>query len=551
MFKVMIVDDDFTARTNFKTMIDWEKNGFTICGEATNGKNAIPIIQDSRPNLVITDMNMPVMDGVALIEYLSINYPEMKCLALSGYEDFDYVKESLKNGAVDYLLKHKLDSVSLLKVLKIARDKISQQHTFMEQLVQSREILRQDFLKRLILGDICDKSMINNKLKELELSLNNGPLLLAVVTMDDFLFIKKHYTKDEAGRLLSNIRDVSAEIVQDMGNGILSFVDEGRFIILFHFGTIRSELYIYNHVSTTIKRIIESITRYLNHTAHFGLSKIFHHIEEVSQVYKAVNGTLSEKIIEDKDKLVSKPSPFGNAIDFFNLEVQDEKQIMKAINAGDMEKIKLYLSVIFDKMIELKVGYKAIQMICIELIGIANRIAREASINIKEIYNNDEIPYDEMKKHETIMDVKIWISGVYERLIHLLLGVDMNENFAEATRKTLQYIRKNFTQDISLCQAAQDIGVNSSYLSRIFKENCGTGFAEYLSSIRVAQAKYLMEHTDIKLKEIVRQVGFNNYTYFFKVFKLVTGKTPVEYKEKIKETNSSLSKGECNFIKEK
>lgn len=541
MFRVLIVDDDFTARTSFKTMIDWEKHGFTICGEAANGKNAIPMIQDSRPNLVITDMNMPVMDGVALIEYLSSHYPEIKCLALSGYEDFNYVKESLKNGAIDYLLKHKVDSVSLLNVLNEARNKISQQHTFMEQLVESREILRQDFLKRLILGDICNKNIINKKVKELEPSLSSGPLLLAVVTMDGLPFPKKRYTKDEINRLLSNTRDVGEEIVHDMGNGILTFVDEGKFIILFHFGTIRSELYIYNHVSTTIKRIIESITRYLNHTVHFALSKIFHHIEEVSQIYKGVDRELSEKIMEEKDQLVSESSAMGNTIDFFNLDVQDEKQIMMAIRMGDMEKVNLYLAVIFEKILTLKVGYKAIQMICIELIGIANRIARESSINIKEIYNNNEIPYDEMKRHETIMDVKEWISGIYERLIHLLLGVDLNEKFAEATRKTLQYIRKNFTQDISLYQAAQDIGVNSSYLSRIFKEDCGTGFAEYLSSIRVEQAKYLMEHTDIKLKEIVKQVGFNNYTYFFKVFKLVTGKTPVEYKENQKDIISHLS----------
>jgi two-component system response regulator YesN len=536
MIKVFIVDDDFTVRSNFKTMIDWEKNDFTICGEATNGQNALPMIAESLPNIVITDMSMPLMDGVELIGYLSVHYPKIKSVAFSGYEDFDYVKESLKNGAVDYLLKHKLDSVSLLKVLKIAKAKISQEHTFMKQLVQSREILQQDFLKRLVLGEICDKSVINNKIKELELPINFSPLLLAVVTIDDHQHIRERYTSEEENRFTSSLRDVVEEIVRDMGNAVMSFVDKGKCIIIFHFGTIRSELYIYNHVTTTIKRIIESIKRYLNRSAYFGLSKIFHNIEEVSNIYKAVDSKRIEVTMEDRTETIRKSSHIDNVIDFFNLDVQDEKQIMLAIKAGDMEKVTLYLTAVFDKIIQLKVGYKAIQMICIELIGIANRIARESSIDVKEIYSNKDIPYDEMKRHETIMAVKKWINGVYERLIHLLLGVEINENYAEATKRTLQYIRKNFTQDISLCQAAQDIGVNSSYLSRIFKEDCGTGFAEYLNSIRVAQARYLIEHTDSKLKEIVRQAGFNNYTYFFKVFKLVTGKTPVEYKEKFKGT---------------
>lgn len=539
MFKVFIVDDDFTARSNFKTMLDWEKNGFTICGEAANGQNAIPIIEDSSPDIVITDMNMPLMDGVALIAYLSVHYPEIKSVALSGYEDFDYVKESLKNGAVDYLLKHKLDPVSLLKVLKTARDKISQQHTFMKQLVQSREVLRQDFLKRLILGDICDKNVIMNKIEELELFIHISPLLLAVVTIDDFQLVRERSTQEEVNRFRSSLRDVIEEIVRDMGNAVMSFVDEGKCSILFHFGMIRSELYIYNHVTTTIKRINESIKRYLNRTVRFGLSKVFHNIEEVNKIYKAVNGKLDEKNMEDMEEAIKKSPHIGNAVDFFNLDVQDEKQIMMAIKAGNMEKVTLYLTAIFDKILTQKVGYKAIQMICIELIGIANRIARESSIDVLEIYSNKDIPYDEMKRHETIMDVKEWIIGVYERLIHLHLGVDINENYAESTKRTLQYIRNKFTQDISLYQAAQDIGVNCSYLSRTFKEDCGTGFAEYLNSIRVAQARYLIEHTDSKLKEIVKQVGFNNYTYFFKVFKLVTGKTPVEYKEQFKEMSDS------------
>ncbi len=536
MFKVFIVDDDFTARSNFKTIIDWEKNDFTICGEAANGQNAIAAIEDCMPNIVITDMNMPNMDGVALIAHLSIHYPEIKSVALSGYEDFDYVKESLKNGAVDYLLKHKLDSVSLLKVLKIAKNKIRQEYTFRKQLVQSREILQQDFLKHLILGEICDKSMIMDKIKELELPINSSHLLLAAVIIDNQQYIKTRYTPEESNRFTSSVRDVIEEIVRDMGNAIMSLIDEGKCIIIFHFGMIRSELYIYNHVTTTIKRITESIKRYLNRTAHFDLSNIFHNIEEVSQVYQAVNRKRNEIIMEDRKETARELSHTDNAVDFFNLDVQDEKKIMLAIKAGDMEKVMLYLTAVFDKILQLKVGYKAIQMICIELIGIANRIARESSIDVKELYSTKDIPYEEMKRYETIMVVKKWISGVYERLIHLLLGIDISENYAEATKRTLQYMRKNFTQDISLCQAAQDIGVNSSYLSRIFKEDCGTGFAEYLNSIRVAQARYLIEHTDSKLKEIVRQAGFNNYTYFFKVFKLVTGKTPAEYKVKFQRT---------------
>jgi two-component system response regulator YesN len=533
MLKVLIVDDDFTARSNFKTMIDWEKNGFELCGEAANGQNAIGMIKDNLPDIVITDMNMPILDGVALIEYIGSNFPDIKSVALSGYEDFQYVKESLKNGAVDYLLKHKLDDISLLKVLKTASDKISREHKLMKQIVQSREILRQDFIRKLVLGDICDMRLIKEKAKELELPIDHSPLMIVVIAIDDFKHIKKRFTEDKASGFISSLTDLTVEILADMGNAVMSEMDDGKFVIIFHFA-VHSELFIHNHVSTTVKRIRESMKRYLNITACISLGRLFYNIGEVSRLYKEVDEMLSEKIITGKDQIFRESANLDNTVDFSNLDVKDEKQIMLAIKAGDIEKINQYLDNIFDRITEFRVSYKSIQMICIELIGIANRIARESALDIKELYNNNEIPYEEMKKHETIMDVKKWIGTIYQRLITLLLGYNMHGKYTEPTNKALEYLRKNYTNDISLNQTAEYIGVNSSYLSRVFKEDYGMGFAEYLNSIRVKQAKYLIERTDIKLKEIVKQVGFNNYTYFFKVFKMVAGITPIEYKEKCK-----------------
>ena len=109
MFKVLIVDDDVFARSNLKSLIDWEKNGFTIVGEASNGSNAIQLIENEQPDIVITDISMPVMDGISLIGYIEQKYSATKVIAISGYNDFDYVRQSMKKGAVDYILKHKLN----------------------------------------------------------------------------------------------------------------------------------------------------------------------------------------------------------------------------------------------------------------------------------------------------------------------------------------------------------------------------------------------------------------------------------------------------------
>jgi two-component system response regulator YesN len=182
-------------------------------------------------------------------------------------------------------------------------------------------------------------------------------------------------------------------------------------------------------------------------------------------------------------------------------------------------------------MIENEPDFKSTQMICVEMINILNRVAREMSIDIGRIYSDADIPYDEMKKYETITDVKQWILDIFLKFIDLIEVYQIKTDFSENIQKSVEYIHKNFKRNISLNDVAEYIGVSSSYLSRTFKEECGKGFVEYLNFIRVEYVKRLIEDGNGRLKDIIVEAGFNSYTYFFKVFKSMMGMTPAEYEE--------------------
>lgn len=534
MLKVLIVDDDFVMRSNLRAIVDWEQYGFEICGEATNGKNAIQLIEELLPAIVITDMSMPVMNGVDLIKYIKSAWPEIKVIGLSGYQDFEYVKESLKNGALDYLLKHKLDKQNLLAVLKLAVEKIKQDNTFKQQFVESTKILRRNFLRSLLLGEIQEENEIEKNVKKLQIPLGEKNFLVTVFLIDEFSVIKEQKTKKEQQKLCESVYDLTVDILQDMDNGIVVETGDGTFAIIFSFESTHSQNLIANHVNTTVRRILGSIKRYLNITACFSMGKIFSKLEDIPQVYKKNNEILKRNFSE-KGKVFNDEIEKETKMVFFNLDIKDEKQIILFLRLGNMVELEKYINGLFAKLICMKINYKGLQMMCAELIGIANRLARNEDIDITDLYTNKNIPYEEMQKQETIVNVKHWILAIYQRLITLLMSGEIKNDYNELTKKMIKYIRENYNKDISLCQTAEYIGGNSTYLSRIFKEDCGIGFAEYLNQIRVGQAKCLIEQTDTRLKEIVKQVGFNNYTYFFKVFKGIEGVTPVEYKEKCKQ----------------
>jgi two-component system response regulator YesN len=131
------------------------------------------------------------------------------------------------------------------------------------------------------------------------------------------------------------------------------------------------------------------------------------------------------------------------------------------------------------------------------------------------------------------MDIKEWLINSYRKLIRLMELYEIDSSYSEYTKKTIKYVNRNYSKDISLSDAAEHIGVSSSYLSKIFKEDYGRGFNEFLNMVRIRSAKALLENEAMSLKDIADEVGFNNYHYFFKVFKNMVGITPVKYRKDI------------------
>jgi two-component system response regulator YesN len=533
MIKVMIVDDDSIARTNIKILIDWEKNGYEICAEAMNGEEAIQLIAETRPQIVITDMSMPVMDGITLIDHLSKNHPQTKVVVLSGYQEFDYVRKSMKYGAVDYVLKHTLNAQVLLEILNAAREKLMEELSeqarksmLEEQINESKTLLRQKFISELVLGTVSDKDEITRKIADLKLEIECRNLAVILFEIDDYNAICEKFSSIEINKLISSVESISAEILKGDVKAVVSHLQDGKFVIVVSFGNIRSDLHIYNFIITTISRIRSSIKRYLNITACFSYSKTFIDIADIRKYFREAEIALQDRFFRGKDQIIDRSRCAGLYNGYINLELAEEKSIIEALKARDHNKIEECLDKVFSKIIVNKLSYNSVQMICAELINIVNRVARETDIDIKKVYSDKDIPYDSMRKMETLIEMREWIFRSYTRLADIIGEIKANDSYSEYTKKAISYIQKNYTQNVSLNEAAEHIGISSSYLSRVFKEDCGIGFVEYLNNIRVGYAKQLIETEGLKLKDVAKRVGFNNYTYFFKVFKDVLNVTP-------------------------
>ncbi|TCL74120.1 two-component system response regulator YesN [Hydrogenispora ethanolica] len=541
MLRVLIVDDDSFSRTDLKTMIEWENRGFCITGEANNGLNAIQLMEKELPDIVITDMYMPSMDGIGLIDYIEQNYPQIRVIAVSAYDDFDYVRQSMKKGAIDYVLKHRLNAAVLMDMLETARNSIIQyrdecnQRNFMsDQISSGRAILAQEFILKLVSGTITDKAEIRQTIGALDIKMDTENLVIAISEIDDYPFIEEKYSSKERGVLIQTFLEIAKEMLSDWEKAPIFQLEKGKFIIVFSLGVGYSRLYINNRLSATLDRIRTGIKKYLNITACFGVGKLCRDISVFSMAYREADIQLKNKFYQGKDGIFMSGSAYRHEEGFFCLDIKEEKEISMALRALDYEKVKGTIDLIFEKISSQRLGIKSTQMICAELINIVNKVLKETGLEISKIYTNKDIPYNMLQKYETISDIKEWLLGIYGKLIVILESIKSDHQHSDITKKVIEFINRNYQKDISLSDVADFIGVSNSYISRVFKEDCRMGFVEYLNHIRVENARNYINNGEYKLKEIVTKTGFNNYNYFFKVFKEIVGMTPLEYEQNCK-----------------
>lgn len=539
---VLLVDDDLFARNQIKTMFEWTKYGFQLEGEASNGQAAIQYLESGHYDIVITDMSMPVMNGVELIEYISKHWPSMKVIGLSSYSDFQYIRQSMKNGAIDYLLKHELNSESLLTVLRLAKERIEaerqvkgEQQLLSKQLSSNKEIMMLQAMQQILLGRIHDKEEIASVITTLQIPVSMKNFVLIVCQLDDMTVLHEKFSAEELERLYHSFLHICREIIKDVKGSNVFSMETGKLVILVSTGETTSYLYMHNLVSTALNRIRASVKQHINLTACYSVSDVCWHITDIHNHYVKADCALSSKFYLGKDQIIIKGSDITKPTlkAFQGIDLKTEKELAFLVQSMNVNDTTERIQQIFADIYASQLAIKSVQMACVDLIQIINKVAKGSGISTTDIFQ-EKNPYDILQKIETIGDLKIWILGSFHQLISVLNSRKIEENYSEYGRKAYTYIIKHYNEDISLQSASEWIGISSSYLSKVFKQDFGIGFSEYLNEYRVRQAQSLLQSGLGSLKDIVQQIGFNNYNYFFRVFKSITGMTPTEFEKEQK-----------------
>ncbi|WP_248927188.1 response regulator [Paenibacillus hamazuiensis] len=530
MFRVLLVDDEALARNDVKSLIDWERHGFTICGEAQNGPAALTMMERQPPHIAILDVSMPAMNGVELSRIVKERFPQVKTIMLSSFDDYDYVRASLTNGAMDYLLKHRLKPAALLSLLnKAARELQHEEREHEARSAQTKIIERLSPVihREYVSGLASDAQDAGEELEAYarDNRLYQGSVIYAAAAVQivPFLLLTESLTDVRKNEFVQRATDVMQMAVGDIHKRTVAYAGEGRFVVLFS-SADRSEHAATAQINQALSSVSHSLEKFLNLKCIYAAGPLCGSLKQLAASYSKANRQIGEMLHQGSGTSVHRESLF----------MEEQKQLLLFLEQLDEERIRRVISAIFDALRAQPFYSMTVQLMAGEMLHMAEMAWKRHLPHASTADPEHIPPRSDLGRIGSTAELGDWFARYFAKIVEAIKKEREGGPYSRHISKAVQFIADHYASDISLDMAAHALNLNSSYLSRLFKEETQMTFTEYLNRVRIKKSCVLMQSGAYSLKQISGEVGFANYTYFFKVFKAVTGMTPQAYMDSLK-----------------
>ncbi len=531
--KILIVDDEIMVRTKLKYIFEVELlqypqgEQFQLCGEAVDGQQALDMIEKFRPDIVISDMKMPVMDGLELSKQCHEKYPGISFIALSNYDDFGYVKGTLVNGAVDYILKHSLNVESLYEVLKEIARKKRESRTKEELSVSSITLLKNAFIVNLLTHAFRSEETVADQLQSLEIPLQVRRVVAVGMWVKDY----SKNSFDDKNILSFSIVNIIEEIMRDQNNGAIGYLEDGRYALLFSYKDLRSEQKIQELLTASLNRIRFCMKKFLNFTVYFFVGQMQDSILNVGKEYKNIDTIYQKKLYIEKDYWFHQEEDVrANGSAEILLDGNMEREIRRAILEGREQETEELVAGIFRNIYYQKPEETHVKMVVANLLNVIRKAGNDAGVQMDAIYR-ETISNKEILEASSLYEIQDQCQKQLKEIFHRAVQAE-ETNRSPYLKKAVDYIYHHYKEELSQGEIAEMLGISSSYLSTLFKNEMKQSFPAFLMKVRLKYAVYLLEENKLSLKEIAEECGFSDYVYFLKSFKKKYGCTPKEYIKK-------------------
>ena len=522
LYKVFFVEDEVVTREGIRDNLDWEANGFEFCGEASDGEMALPMLRTVRPDVLITDIKMPFMDGLQLSKIVRERMPFVKIVILSGHDEFEYAQEAIKLGVTDYLLKpvtvQKLQGTlqKLSTQLEEERKEQEKIKRLQEQVEENRSLLCEKLLFKLIVGAISPIEAIEKgQSLGLDLSARHYLVVFLRIELGDR---SEQYDHDEYLQLQNAVIGLAeknpdifilkrewSDLIFIMKGGTPEYLEEERDQLL---DRIRQD------VATTRYRL------------SFGIGSTESRIADISQSF-------AEALVNVQGKGGRHASGLNRAVEQTELLKLDKSAVENYLRSGGRDDFDSFFDAYLKPLGEAAVKSDLIKNYLFVDVALATaRLVNDLGGDVDHV-----IP--ELNAIETIMSNIKTIDELREQAGRILFGaLDFRDcqssgQYRNLIRQAKEFIETHYTDPkLSLNDVAALVNLSASHFSVVFSQEACQTFKEYLTEVRITKAKELLRMTTLRSADIAYRVGYNDPHYFSSVFKKKTGLSPMEFRSR-------------------
>lgn len=538
MYRIMIVDDEPLILAGIGSMLDWEEYGCRIVGKATNGQQALDKMEDLQPDIVITDIKMPAMDGISFMKAAKEKGSQAMFILLTNLEEFSMARDALRLGAVDYLVKLELSEEKLAETLKLAMEKCDLHRQAAASQEDSRffaftkaESIR-NYFRRLLFFD--SEAKAEGELMELVQSQFSCPVVVLIHFNYGFEDFSSAFTRADQKKVMGFAEDIITEMVKGFfEHSCLIRREQNGFILVLSAAGIPDHQH---QIRTMSEKFLRVLKDYFEVSAAIAVSLAGSGIGDLPDLYYQAMSASNHTYYEWSDPIVFYSEACEESSRHssnFNISFL-KKDLLQAIRQNDGERFAQIMDQLIALLEECKPSRLQAVNACCNLYYFITSFFEE--------HEEPSFPYvvdimGQLNRMGNLNHIIQWICWFRDQVKETLekrqeVKVDKHVELAQ------KYIREHCREKITLGQVAEALNISQGHLSSTFKKTVGQTFTDYVNQVKVEQAKELIETHQYMMYEISDMLGFDTQYYFSTVFKKMTGFSPREYESMVvKEKN--------------
>lgn len=531
MLKVFLAEDEFIIREGIKNNIDWQAHGYEFCGEASDGELAFPLIQKTRPDILITDIKMPFVDGLALSRLVKKELPETEIIILSGYEEFDYAKEAIQIGVARYLLKpingetllQEIDSVAEIILGKQKEKEIREK--YQKEMEENSLRDQMDLFQHLVTGD-CSMEELLSVADKLDLKIMAPWYSIVLLKIQSM----KHDYEEYSGSIVV-VDERIVKLAEPEHVLIFDRALEGRAFLF----KADSEDELLAYQKEYLGNVKEVLSGYVNLRYFGGIGTPVNRLREIPASFEDASHAfahrylVAESCILDSSLLMQEGAAENEdfRISAVNPEQIDRTKMQEFLRTGDLDEVVYFVDEFFGKLDGGAMKSRIFRQY----------ITMDAYFSIVDFLKGLGLQKDEIEAPDQdssiLQDEKSamdYIVRIMEKAL-VLREKKASSRYEDVVSEVIHYIENNYAQEeLSLNLLASHVNFSPNHLSMIFSQQTGQTLIRYLTDYRMNRAKELLRCSSKKSSVISTEVGYKDPHYFSYLFKKTQGMTPTQYR---------------------